>query len=368
VNTSDSPASQRLGRLIVQSLLPLAAFAVLLSIDSPWTSFLVTRIAECCVSKTRMAMYGLGCAISLPLLEWALCRWLLPTRHGVNIVFVVWTILLLVLLGPAALILAGIIAASLTLHHREGARPWVHGTLFVGLAAALIIGLMTACLASDSYIRRDFLFAYKKMHIAHGDIYWRDGWGWVDKTHYRPDQFEEVYAAIDKAGSGKVARVTLHEGWKAPLGFKVSFSPSYEIQVPASAEERWAVTTGILLHTMEVSERMQGASPWYHGNQLSACQFEDIASSLRCCLDQIPTVEKGKDWTVASNNLMRWDEEGRRLVILKVSSEDVWGEGPGPVVYPMVDPSKKISMHDLHQRVKAATSLWKYLGDQDAKH
>jgi hypothetical protein len=226
---------------------------------------------------------------------------------------------------------------------------------------------MTACLASDSYIRRDFLFAYKKMHIAHGDIYWRDGWGWVDKTHYRPDQFEEVSVAMEKAGPGKSTRVTLHEGWKAPLGFKVSFAPSYEIQVPATPEERWAVTTGILLHAMEVSERMQGASPWYHGNQLSAFQFEDIASSLRCCLDQLPKEDIGKDWLNPDNILLRWEVEGRTLVIRKISSQDVWGEGPGPATYPMVDPSKKISLPELHQRVQTASSLWKYLGDQDAK-
>ncbi|MEN9358971.1 MAG: hypothetical protein RL095_506 [Verrucomicrobiota bacterium] len=364
MNPSNS-SLRRFGKLSAQSLLPLAAFTVLLSIDSKWTSFLVTRIAECSVTKARMAAYGIGCAAALPLLEWALCRWLLPRRHGANLVFAFWTILLLILLGPVALILAGIVAASISLHHREGPRPLLHGGLFVGVAAALIIGLMSACLAADGYIRRDFLFAYKKMNIAKGTVYWRDTWGWVDRTHYRPDQFDEVRQAMEAAGPGKTVCVTLHEGWKAPLGFRVVFSPAYEIEVPASPEERWAVITGILLHAMEVSEGMQGASPWYHGNQLSAFQFEDIASSLRCCLDQLPNETRTKDWT--GNNLPRWEEEGRRLVVLRIDSKQVWGGDPASV-YPMADPSKKISLVELRKRVESANAFWKYLGDQDVKH
>ena len=103
-------------------------------------------------------------------------------------------------------------------------------------------------------------------------MYYKEGWGWVDKVHYRDDHFKEIYESI-KAGK---KTIKLHDGWVTPLRFPVSFSVNYLIGEAKNEIEQWVIATAITTHFMEENERVQANSPWYHGNQLSAWQFDDV--------------------------------------------------------------------------------------------
>jgi hypothetical protein len=191
---------------------------------------------------------------------------------------------------------------------------------------ALLIYIATVIVLSLSNylpVRDELLFEYKKRHIAKGLMYYRDNWGWVDKIHYRQDHFKEVYEAID-AGQKSIQ---LSDGWNTPLRFPVRFSASYAFETPKDDLRKWALASAITCNFMEKNEKVQAGSPWYHGNQLSAWQFDDVSSGLLACLDLCPKTEwriVGADVTAAADLQSLWAASGADLVGLKMDLKESW--------------------------------------------
>ena len=116
----------------------------------------------------------------------------------------------------------------------------------------------------DGQIREIFLFEYKKMHIERENLTYREGWGWVDKVHYRDDHYRYLKAQVDAAKPGERIVLSLHDAWHTPLKIYVQVKRSYDVDVPDTPELRWAVVAGIMLDFMTLSEQTQADSPWYH--------------------------------------------------------------------------------------------------------
>jgi hypothetical protein len=190
--------------------------------------------------------------------------------------------------------------------------------LFVYIAAVIMLTL-----GNYLPVRDELLFEYKKRHIAKGLMYYRENWGWVDKIHYRQDHFKEVYETIE---SGKKS-IELRDGWNTPLRFPVRFSVFYEFEAPKDDLQKWALASAITCDFMEQNERVQAGSPWYHGNQLSAWQFDDVSSGLLACLDLCPKMEwriTGADITDALELQSLWAANGAGLVGLKMDLRESW--------------------------------------------
>jgi hypothetical protein len=167
------------------------------------------------------------------------------------------------------------------------------------------------------------LYEYKKRHISKGKMYYKEGWGWVDKIHYRDDHFKEIYESI-KAGK---KTIKLHDGWVTPLRFPVSFSVNYLIGEAKNEIEQWAIATAITTHFMEENERVQANSPWYHGNQLSAWQFDDVSSGLLACLELYPNknLRPSGNEIKNQNDLQKlWKDQGSEWVEVKMTLEESW--------------------------------------------
>ncbi|MCM8531923.1 MAG: CPBP family intramembrane metalloprotease [Lentisphaeraceae bacterium] len=182
---------------------------------------------------------------------------------------------------------------------------------------------MTLCVFMDGSIRDDFLFEYKKRHILKGKMYYQKDWGWVDKVHYRPDHFEHFMKALE---SGKKS-VEMSESWITPLKIPVSFTCVYEIEKSENDLENWAIVTGMMLDFMRANETVQLESPWYHGNQLSAWQFDDMSSALFCSLQYLPESHKftfGEEVFDEGKLMAIWVKEGELLITQKVKEEESW--------------------------------------------
>ncbi|NQZ60032.1 MAG: hypothetical protein HRT88_21485 [Lentisphaeraceae bacterium] len=184
---------------------------------------------------------------------------------------------------------------------------------------------MAFCVFVDGQIRRDFLFSYKKRHIIKEKMYYLEDWGWVDKIHYRPDHYEIVSKAL--LTSKESGRISLGDSWVTPLKIHVSFSVDYSFQKSSDPLKNWAIICGIMMDFMRVNEQVQETSPWYHGNQLSAWQFDDMSSCLLCCLDRLPSAHKlprGKEISKKEKLLLLWNKMGEQLVTQKVKENESW--------------------------------------------
>jgi len=218
-------------------------------------------------------------------------------------------------------ILCGIIQSSFYLWKKD----WLTFSLWGMMWGFVIVPFsMATCVFVDGQVRNDFLFAYKKRHILKQKMYYQENWGWVDDVHYRPDHFEHFIEALNAAkGEGEV---TIEDGWVTPLRIRVNFSVKYKFTVPDSEVEKWAMVTGMMLDYMRFNESVQEESPWYHGNQLSAWQFDDMSSSLLCCLDRFPGDKpvQGKVTRSTEELLKIWEKTGEGVVGLKMKEDESW--------------------------------------------
>ena len=172
-------------------------------------------------------------------------------------------------------------------------------------------------------VKNNMLFEYKKKHIKKGLMYYKDGWGWVDYVHFRPDHYQEVLEAILH---GK-KEITLSDGWMTPLRIPVSYSATYEINATQEPMAQWAQATAVSLHFMALNELVQQESPWFHGNQLSAWQFDDLSSGLFACLMQCPDESIrpiGHEIHDQQELLDLWSKQGMGQVKLKMDMESSW--------------------------------------------
>ena len=195
---------------------------------------------------------------------------------------------------------------------------------------ALIPYCMLHTVFTDGMVREIFLFEYKKMHIHKKNLYYREGWGWVDKIHYREDHFKELKHEFEKQKETAFS-VEIKDGWRTPLKIRVDVYRKYEIDNVESELDQWAIITGVMMDFMELSEQTQENSPWYHGNQLSAWQFDDMSSNLLACLDKLPENKKMSfinDQLDIPNLLKTWQKEGRFQIQKKTHYEDLWIEHP----------------------------------------
>ena len=186
-------------------------------------------------------------------------------------------------------------------------------TIVYGLAHTIVF---------EGKIRSIYLYQYKFKHIKIGKLYYREGWGWVDKVHYRADHYQEIKHKLDHSKED-VVEIELSDGWWAPLGFHVDVERKYRIDRLAAQKDQWAVITGVMMNFMELSEQAQEDSPWYHGNQLSAWQFDDMSSNLLACLDEGGWEQGESVYDISQLNLM-WTKEGLETVQKKIKLQDVW--------------------------------------------
>ena len=205
-------------------------------------------------------------------------------------------------------------------------KDWLTYSLWHMLWGFVIIPLsMIACVFLGGQIRNDFLYAYKKRHIIKQKMYYVQDWGWVDYTHYRPEHFEIVKKAIDKT-SGKGTTI-IHDGWTTPLRIRVDFHVKYTFTKQNDPMKDWAIATGMMMHFMRANEEVQEGSPWYHGNQLSAWQFDDMSSCLLCCLDHLPNKQffsREKGVHESEKLLEIWEKTGEELVGVKMQEDNSW--------------------------------------------
>lgn len=238
-------------------------------------------------------------------------------------------------------ILCGLVQSSFYLWKKD----WLTFSLWGMFWGFIIVPFsMATCVFVDGQVRNDFLFAYKKRHIIKEKMYYQKNWGWVDHVHYRPDHFEHLMDALNKA-EGKGA-VEISEGWTTPLRIKVNFTVKYEFQVPNTPGEKWAMVTGMMLHFMRFNETVQEESPWYHGNQLSAWQFDDMSSALLCCLDRYPggSPVTGDEVHDTKTLLEIWGKTGEAVVGVKMKEQESWAlleEGKRKELKALVEEQRK---------------------------
>ena len=203
---------------------------------------------------------------------------------------------------------------------------------------------MALCVFMDGQIRNDFLFAYKKRHIIKEKMYYQENWGWVDTVHYRPDHYDHLMKAVNSAQETGEAEIV--DGWITPLQIKVGFSAKYQFKKPETEIEKWALVTGMMMNFMRLNETVQEESPWYHGNQLSAWQFDDMSSCLLCCLDRFPGDKQvtGEETKNINQLLLKWEETGESIVGLKMKEDESWNlleEGKRNKLRALVDAQAK---------------------------
>ena len=137
----------------------------------------------------------------------------------------------------------------------------------------------------------------------------------------------------------------MSDGWVTPIKIRVTFTCNYEIQKGDNALEDWAIVTGMMLDFMRANEVVQQDSPWYHGNQLSAWQFDDMSSALLCSLDRLPDeyrVEFGKTVTDQNELLDIWEEQGEAMIKLKVKETESWQMLQSPKAKELLELVKKM--------------------------
>ena len=232
-------------------------------------------------------------------------------------IFWIWT-------GPLFLLMP-IAAKRREKHFAKSAKHKAHYYFFTDflLLCVYVLSMISLTLLGYEPVKNRMLYEYKKRHIAKEKMYYKEGWGWVDKIHYRDDHFLEVYEAIKKGDK----QIKLHDGWITPLRFPVHFSVIYEFGATDSELDQWAIATAITTHFMEENERVQGNSPWYHGNQLSAWQFDDVSSGLLACLELCPNKQlrpSGKNIKNQNELQSQWKGEGRKWVKVKMTLEESW--------------------------------------------
>ena len=186
-----------------------------------------------------------------------------------------------------------------------------------------ILSMVVLTLTYYESVTNQMLFEYKKKHIKKEMMYYKKDWGWVDKVHYRPDHFQEVLSAINSGDS----EITLHDGWITPLRIPVSYQCTYQFKAAETEIKRWAQAAAISLHFMELNERVQDESPWFHGNQLSAWQFDDLSSGFLACINQCPDPSlraNGEEIHDITQILTIWDRDGHQQVLKKMNREACW--------------------------------------------
>ncbi|WDE97051.1 hypothetical protein PQO03_03660 [Lentisphaera profundi] len=206
-----------------------------------------------------------------------------------------------------------------------------------GLCLALyIICIISLTLLNYSPVTDKMLFQYKKKHISKGLMYYKENWGWVDKIHYRPDHFNEILHALED----NKTEVTLNDGWITPLRFPVTYKCTYTFTAAPTALEQWAQATAMSTHFMALNERVQEESPWYHGNQLSAWQFDDLSSGLLACLELCPDEKlrpQGKELKDTQEILKIWSREGQVQVKIKMDLDQSWALANQPQARKVVE-------------------------------
>lgn len=236
-------------------------------------------------------------------------------------------------------------------------KDWLTFSLWHMCWGVVIVPLsMAICVFVDSQVRNDFLFSYKKKHILKEKMYYREAWGWVDKVHYRPDHFDHLMHALEN--SKEKGQVEIEDGWVTPLKISVRFSAKYEFTVPKTAREKWGIVTGMMLHFMRLNETVQEESPWYHGNQLSAWQFDDMSSALLCSLDRYPgeKVADGIEVKSTEKLLQIWEKTGEKIVGFKMKEDESWA---------LLEDGKRIKLKALVEAQKKNWSVVKAFNSND---
>ncbi|MCM8534347.1 MAG: CPBP family intramembrane metalloprotease [Lentisphaeraceae bacterium] len=245
--------------------------------------------------------------------------------------------------GLIGYIYSFVIGAFLSIYYLKS-KDWLTFSIWHMCWGFIIVPLtMAACVFMDGSIRDDFLFEYKKRHILKGKMYYQSGWGWVDKVHYRPDHFEHFMKALESGGE----KVEMTESWVTPLKIPVSFTCAYEMVRADNELENWAIVTGMMLDFMRMNETVQLESPWYHGNQLSAWQFDDMSSALFCSLQYLPKDKRlvfGEEVFDQEKLMAIWVEEGESLITQKVKEEESWA---------LLDEAKRKVYQDLVKKMKS---------------
>ena len=142
----------------------------------------------------------------------------------------------------------------------------------------------------DGEARHDYLFAYKLRNIREGNLYYRQGWGWVDDSHCHAERLEHVLNAMAQAPDADAVTVTVDESFVIITGERLPVVRRYVIDGVAEldAGQRWAVAAGICIDYSLANERAQAAVPAWMCAQMSAWQFDDIPSTVLTCLDRAP--------------------------------------------------------------------------------
>lgn len=187
-------------------------------------------------------------------------------------------------LGPWAVLaqlLPGFIWAWLYRYQEHP--PWWHFGLvqvqFTGLWMVIVLG---ATLSGTQPFYRDFLVEYKRSEILAGKVFYRQGWGWVDRTHYDQGSWDTIGEWLE---THPQQPLKLYGGFGTAPGPLLRFSREYRLLETLNPGDLWAIRSGILLDIQDTAETLQGQTPWVFANRISAYSTDDLRSALLLALD-----------------------------------------------------------------------------------
>lgn len=198
---------------------------------------------------------------------------------------------------PAGVIYAAVLG-TVTAVAYAWVRDWRPLALWhVQWNALAIGGTLVLAMWGPGQPRDAVLVAYKIDRAAAGLLTWRDGWGWVDRTHYAQEQMTEAlrWAEVDD-GAPLTFQADLSTAW----GQRTPMRRSY--RHPGTDAEPWAVACAAVMDFNARYEQAQAEAPWWTGTPLSAHQFDDLPSVLLACLDAHPDATRKEPETTLSRN------------------------------------------------------------------
>lgn len=211
-----------------------------------------------------------------------------------------------VALGAAAAIVYGRFKSrwSMVLWHVQWA--------WLGVLATVVLAVFF-----EGEARYQYLWAYKQKNIMDGTLYYREGWGWVDNSHYHDKRLTMLLEKMDAAKTNEPLKITINEPFVTVIRRWLPVERIYLIPEPPGPNpiDRWALACSISLDFSKQNEEAQSTVPSWLCSDMSAWQFDDLASTLLTCLDRAPDAEEaGRQIRGIPELLKRWEAEGDGLV------------------------------------------------------
>jgi len=164
-------------------------------------------------------------------------------------------------------------------------------------------------------------FRYKAEQVAKGDIYYLEGWGWIDRHHMRAHEIMRLKERLMRS-EGQLVEVWVRESLSTAEGGNVSYRRRYEIDVPEGVgeEDAQAMAGGAFLDSAVRHEALQARLPPFSGGRLSAYAAEDIPSMIYAVVLSAPGLGEHvmRERLPLGEAVRRWELEGLAFSALRI--------------------------------------------------